>query len=233
MLMKGIILLIVLITAVLIVWGRMTEKENHDNFSDEIAPYTESAEEEFLFPVKEQLEISSSICDVVLTQKKCSDITVKLTKRVGDKQKEHLQDELKKISCRMTEQKLELGYLDDVEPVANSKYVRAEIIIPDNVKNLTVESQVGDVEATGEFDKVLINSKVGNVKLNVKKLDDEDNYTLNGEVGDVFIIIPKGSKINLCGEQADDVVLADSVVKDASGAVMEINNQTAKIKISN
>lgn len=233
MLMKVTILLVILIAVGLITWQTTSKKEGNNNFSEEVAPYTESEELEVSFPIKEELEINSSICNIVLKQGKCSDITVKLTKKVGDKQKEHLKDELKKISCRMTEQRLELGYLDGVQPEANSKYVRAEITIPDTVKILTVDNHIGDVEVTGEFDMVSTDTNIGNVKLNIKKLDNMDSFILNGSVGDVFIKLPKGSKINLCGKQADDAVLDGSIVKDTSGAVMEINNQTAKIKISN
>ncbi|MBR3771083.1 MAG: hypothetical protein IKL07_02320 [Clostridium sp.] len=231
--MKKMILFVILSAIVLVGCQTAKKGENNNGFSDEVAPYTESEEETLTFPVKEQLELSSSICNVVLKQETCSEISVRLTKKVGDKQEEKLQNELKKISCRMEEQKLELGYLDGVQPETSSNYVKAEVTIPDKVRILTVENYIGDVEVTGEYDKFCMNITTGNVKLNVNKLDNEDIYLLNGDVGGVSIKLPKGSNINLCGEQADNVVLASGIMNDASGAVMEINNQTAKITISN
>lgn len=226
------IILVVVLSALVLVGCQMTNKEENKNgFSEDIAPYTESEEEIFTFPVKEQLELCSSICDVVLTQGNCSDITVKLTKKVGDKQEETLQDELKKISCRMMEQRLELGYLDGVQPEVNSNYIKAEVTIPENVRILTVENHVGDVSVTGEYDMVCMDTTTCDIKLNIKKLDNEDSYTLNCDAGDVSIKLPKGSKVNLCGEQAENVVLADSIINDTSGAVMEFNRKTGKIKI--
>lgn len=225
------VIAIVVIIGIILFFQRKGKGNTNIEFSKEVAPYTKTEEESFRFEAVEELNISSISSNLVLKQEDCSEICVKLLKKVGDTSEEHLEEELAHIICKMADSTLEIGMEKGYQSAVNSKYMKAELTIPEKVKSLNIVSQTGDVEVDGSYDKIAIDSNTGDIKLNISELDTEDNILLNGKIGNVNIKLPKQSKIKLCGSQQNNVKLGDGILQDEDGTVIEVNKSTSRIKI--
>jgi len=131
----------------------MKEKEKGVHFSSEIAPYSKSQEECFTFRATDEIVIESLRCDLEVKQGKGDEITVKLYKKVGDKNEELLEEELNRISCIMAENCLKLGY--QVEKMSvNSCYAKAEILVPEALNQINCECTKGNVNTTSKTQRL-------------------------------------------------------------------------------
>ena len=198
----------------------------------EVAPYTEKETETFTFTATDTLDISALCCDVTVSQDDCMDITVELHKMVGDKKEENLKNELEHIICKMEQKKLLLGFEENYNSTVNSKYVKAEIKIPKSVQNLQITSKSGNVDVRGRYKQLAVHSNTGDINVTADELEADDVFEISGEIGDVNIRLPKQSKINITGQQKNEIQVGDGIVQSEEGAVIEVNRSTSKVKIN-
>lgn len=234
----GIVIIAVAIVVVVLVWNRLNSsnskkgEEMGTRFSKEIAPYTKSESETYHFETTEVLHVSAQCCNIVIQQKKCSDITIELSKLVGDKREEHLQEELDQMSCKMENGKIFIGYSTYYESQVNSKYFEAKIIVPKTLSKLELVLEKGNLDVKGDYRSIVVDSNVGNVDLDLKKLEREDVLRIDGKNGNVNIMVPKKSKVNITGTQKENVQLTSTIQQDEDGITIEINKSISRIKIS-
>lgn len=242
------VIFIILTGTVLLMLLKKTSEKN-TGFSSDISPYTKSEIETYTFAIKDKVQIFSSCCDIIIKQKKSSKITVKLEKMVGDKSEENLQKELEHIVCKQDENKISIGFEDGYTSLVNSKTVKAEIIVPNGLKELEIDSNIGDITLngiykttkvdmdTGDFNfsgyvnNFNINASIGEISLKIKKLDANDRFSINGNTGDVQIELPRRSKIKLTGAQSNCIKLGRKIKRSNTGAEIEINRTISDVKI--
>lgn len=223
---------IVILIILLICLEKAVKKDEAVNFSKTNAPFTKSVEEQFTFQGTDGIEFVSKCCDMAVKKGKGAEITVKLYKKVGDKREEKLEEELKKITCKMTGNQLKIGYQDQ-EPGVNSCYVKAEITVPDTIHSIKSESNQGDVKFDGYYENMNLYSHTGDVILNLSKMHENGKYVIDGTIGNVKIRLPKNSKINLCGTQAEQTKLSKNIKIDQNGPMVELNKTVSDSRIVN
>lgn len=207
------------------------KEEKKSMFSKEIAPYTKRQEEQFTFEASGELNMKVIGSNVTIKQGDCKEISIQLTKEVGDKKEELLSEELVKITCRMDHETLEIGFLDGQKKV-NSTYIEAKITVPETVKVIQCNCQTGDFKLKGSYEEIKVDSRVGNVDLDLDKLDSSNHIAIQGKIGDVKIKLPRKSKVWLRGTEKDGVKLGDGIILDESGAEIEIHKETSRISIA-
>ncbi len=225
----GLIIIIILCGILVICLQRGKEKRRH-MFSKDIAPYTKSQEEQFSFEASSQVNLRVLGSNIEVKQENCEEIVVHLMKQVGDKSDKFLVEDLDKITCRMQDNTLEIGFLDGQRRV-NSTYIEAKVTVPKNVKSIQCDCQTGDLNIQGIYESININSKVGKVNLDLKKLDKSNHINIQGDNGDVKIKIPKKSMIKISGTQRDNVKVNNGVIVDENGASIQIDKGTSRIRI--
>lgn len=226
-----VVLLIILFVAVVLPKKDKAGEESVQ-FSKDIAPYTEKETETFTFTATDTLDISALCCDVTVSQDDCTDIIVELHKMVGDKKEENLKNELEHIVCKMKQSKLFLGFEENYNSKVNSKYVKAEIKIPKSVENLQLASKSGNLDVRGSYQQLAVYSNTGDINVIADELEADDVFEISGEIGDVNIRLPKQSKINITGQQKNDIQVGNGIVQSEEGAVIEVNRSASKVKIS-
>ncbi|WP_092477078.1 hypothetical protein [[Clostridium] polysaccharolyticum] len=155
---------------------------------------------------------------------------IHLMKEVGDKREEYLEEDLNKITCRMQDGMLEMGFLGEQKKV-NSTYIEAEVTLPRKVKSIQCDCQTGDLEVQGVYELIHIDSKVGDVNLDLKKLDKSSRVIIQGDNGDIKIKIPKGSRIQLSGTEREEVKVDTGITLDENGSKIQIDKGTSRIRI--
>lgn len=225
----GLILAGIVIAIVLCLQMKGKEKKK-SMFSKEIAPYSKRQEEQFAFPVSDEVNLKVRGSNVTVKQADCKELKIHLVKEAGDKKEELLNDELEKITCRLKDGIVEIGFLGEPKKV-NSTYVSAELTVPDTVTGIRCDCQTGDIKLEGIYKDIVIDSRTGDVNLGLKKLDKDSHIAVQGSIGDVNIKLPKNSSICLRGTARESVKLSKDIVLDETGTEIQIDKEISEIRI--
>lgn len=227
---KIIIMVIIIFTFVILIllYMRQSRVTEH-KFSKDVAPYDKSMEEEKNFNTNEELSLNVNTCNIKVLQKDCKEIQVKIIKAVGDEKEENLQSALDSFKCEMEENKLTIGFPDDIDSVVNSTYASVEIALPRMVKKFILQSSNSDIRIEGSYQKMDLTSNIGDITLKLTDLAPDSSFYFSGENGDINIMVPKDSKLNLKG--ASDIKIDKDIQTSEEGTEMKFHRTISDIKI--
>ncbi|MBD7911386.1 hypothetical protein [Clostridium cibarium] len=224
--------------------------KNSINSFNKTDSYTKEDCAEYTYKVNGDNLIVDNTCSALKITKSDSDeIKISMKKSVGGSKEELLQEALDNIKCTFKDNTLKIGPEKGDESLITSKNIEATISIPNAITTLDMESKVGDIDLEGDYDRLKLDEKVGNllykgdlkqgsiisdvgeVELNLKSLDSSNKYDIKSNVGEVKIVVPKKSTINLTGPSAKNVKLPEDIISSSDGATFEIDSKVSNTRM--
>ncbi|WP_250673507.1 hypothetical protein LZ906_007685 [Paraclostridium ghonii] len=219
-------------------------------FNGKWANYSKEEVSEYSFNIEgDKLTIKNTCSNLKIKKGDFLDVKITMKKQLGGTNGEELKDSLKSIYCEVKDGVIYVNPLSKNISSINSTNIETIIMIPNNINSLEIESKIGNVlldddydvldinmnigelDYTGELKKCYINSKIGDIRLNLNEIKDYYKYKISKEIGNIKVIVPKSSKINIIGISTNDIKGEIEISSD--GAIIDINKKISNISIDN
>lgn len=212
--------------------------------------YSKEEVSEYSFKTEGYKLIINNNCSILKIKKgNFEDIKITMNKQLSGTNEKELKDTLNSIYCEVKDGIIYINPLFKSRSSITSTNIESIIMIPENINFLDVRSKIGDIILdndydmldmdinigdlvyTGEIKQCYINSKIGDIRLNLKNIKDGYEYHINKDIGDIKVTIPKGSKINIDGIDEKDINGKFDIQIDNNGAVFEIKKKVSNVTI--
>ena len=212
--------------------------------------YSKEEVSEYSFKVEGCKLVIKNNCSLLKIKKhSSSQVTITMNKKLSGTNEKELKDTLDSIYCEVQDGDIYLNPLFKSKESITATNIESIIMIPENINFLDVRSKIGyiildydydrldvdinigDLVYTGEIKQCYINSKIGDIRLNLKNIKDGYEYHINKDIGDIKVTIPKGSKINIDGIDEKDINGKSEIQIDNNGAIFEIKKKVSNVTI--
>lgn len=214
--------------------------------------YSKEEVSEYNFDIEgDKLIIKSNCSGLKIKKGSFSDIKITMKKKLSGTSEEELGAALKSIYCEVQDGIIYVNPLSENISSINSTNIESIIIIPNNINSLEIESKIGavllsddydildininigELDYTGELKQCYINSKIGDIRLNLNNIKDDYKYKISKEIGNIKVTVPKESKINIIGITTKDIKGKAEVEISSNGAIFDINKKISNVTIEN
>ncbi|GAA0696547.1 lipoprotein [Paraclostridium ghonii] len=219
-------------------------------FNGKWANYSKEEVSEYSFNIEgDKLIIKNNCSGLKIKKGDFSDVKITMKKQLGGTNEEELKDALKSIYCEVKDGIIYVNPLSKNISSINSTNIETIIMIPNNIKSLEIGSKIGnvllddnydlvdinmnigDLDYTGELKQCYINSKIGDIRLNLNKIKDDYKYKIIKEIGNIKVTVPKGSKVNIIGVSTNDI--KGEIEINSDGAIIDISKKISNVIIEN
>lgn len=212
--------------------------------------FSEEEVSEYSFKIEGCKLIIKNSCSLLKIKKhSLSHVKITMNKKLSGTNERELKDTLDSIYCEVKDEEIYINPLFKSRASITVTNIESIIMIPENIKILDIRGEIGDIELdddydrldmnidigdlayTGELKECYINSRIGAISLNLKNIKDRYEYHINKDIGDIRVIIPKGSKINIDGIDEKDINGKSEIQIDNDGAIFEIKKKLSNVTI--
>ena len=227
-------------------------KKNNSSFDTSISKYVIEDSSKYEFEASNDTLIIDSKCtDIVINKADVDNVQIEIEKKLGANDEEELKKANEFIECCYDGRNLNINTDLSAFKSVNSKNISSKITIPNYVKHLELNNEVGDIQVNGYYEELRvkedtgdikctgeielgdIKARVGEIELELENIQDIFKYNLVADTGDIKIHVPINSNIKIKDIEKEKVKFDKNINVNDSGAEFTIKNNIGTTEFKN